>query len=301
LRQRNVGVLQQQARATQERLAAEDATRTDVAQARARVSAAQAELASARANLAASVANYQTIVGNKPGSLNYPRLAKLPGSLDGALGISQDVNPNILAAALVQEASEYTVEVVKGDLLPELSLQASASLTHEPSEGAESSRAGKIEGVLTIPLYEAGRVYSSVRKAKHEASQRKIQVIEASRAVRESVAASWAYLDAARQGIASAKTQVSAAQLALQGVREEYNIGSRTLLDVLNAEQEVLNAQIAQVSTERDQVVASYQVLAAMGKLTARNLSLRVDYYDPEENYLDVRDKWIGTGANTVE
>ena len=106
---------------------------------------------------------------------------------------------------------------------------------------------------------------------------------------------------AARETIRSAKEQVSAAELALDGVRQEYFVGSRTTLDVLDAEGEVVNARITQVSAERDQIVAAYQILGSIGRLTARDLALPVDYYDAEENYLKVRGKWIGTGADTIE
>ena len=301
LRQQNVGVLQKQLTAADERFKVGEITRTDVAQSRARVSGAQSSVASATATLAASVANYINIVGHKPGSLKYPKLAKLPRTLEQAQAAASEINPNILAAAYVEEASAYNIEVVKGDLLPAASLDASAQFNDNPQDGTSRSETARIEGVLTIPLYEAGRVYSSVREAKHVASQRRLEVIQAGRSVRESVSISWNNLVAAREIIRSAKEQVSAAQLALDGVRQEYFVGSRTTLDVLDAETEVVNARIALVSAERDQIVAAYQILGSIGRLTARDLSLPVDYYDANENYLNVRGKWFGTGADTIE
>jgi outer membrane protein len=301
LRQQNVGVLQKQLTAADERFKVGEITRTDVAQSRARVSGAQSSVASATATLAASVANYINIVGHKPGSLKYPKLAKLPRTLEQAQAAASEINPNILAAAYVEEASAYNIEVVKGDLLPSASLDASAQFNDNPSNGTSRSESAQIEGVLTIPLYEAGRVYSSVREAKHVASQRRLEVIQAGRSVRESVSISWNNLVAAREIIRSAKEQVSAAQLALDGVRQEYFVGSRTTLDVLDAETEVVNARIALVSAERDQIVAAYQILGSIGRLTARDLSLPVEYYDADENYLNVRGKWFGTGADVVE
>ncbi|MEQ1522365.1 MAG: TolC family outer membrane protein [Aestuariivirga sp.] len=301
LRQQNVGVLQKQLTAADERFKVGEITRTDVAQSRARVSGARSSVASATATLAASVANYINIVGHKPGSLKYPKLAKLPKTLEQAQAAALEINPNILAAAYVEEASTYNIEVVKGDLLPGASLDASAQFNDNPQDGTSRSESARIEGVLTIPLYEAGRVYSSVREAKHVASQRRLEVIQAGRSVRESVAISWNNLVAAREIIRSAKEQVSAAQLALDGVRQEYFVGSRTTLDVLDSETEVVTARIALVSAERDQIVAAYQILGSIGRLTARDLSLPVDYYDADENYLNVRGKWFGTGADTVE
>jgi outer membrane protein len=301
LRQKNVGVLQKQLGAADERFKVGEITRTDVAQARASVSGAQSNVASANATLAASVANYINVVGHKPGNLKYPRLPKLPKSLDEAQATAEEVNPNILAAAYVEEASNYDTEVIKGDLLPAVDFQAFASLNDNPSSGTSSSENATVEGVLTIPLYEAGRVYSSVRQAKQVASQRRLEVIQAGRAVRESVSISWNNLAAARAIIRSAKEQVSAAELALDGVRQEYFVGSRTTLDVLDAETEIVTARIALVSAERDQIVAAYQILGSVGRLTARDLSLPVEYYDADENYLNVRGKWFGTGADTIE
>ena len=301
LRQQNVNVLRQQLTAADERFKVGEITRTDVAQARASLSEAQSNVASANATLAASVANYINVVGHKPGSLKYPRLAKLPRNLETAQAAASEINPNILAAAYVEEASNYNIEVVKGDLLPAASLDAAATFNDNPSDGVSRSESARIEGVLTIPLYEAGRVYSSVREAKHVASQRRLEVIQAGRSVRESVSISWNNLAAAREIIRSAKEQVSASVLALDGVRQEYLVGSRTTLDVLDAETEVVTARIALVSAERDQIVAAYQILGSIGRLTARDLSLPVEYYDADENYFNVRGKWFGTGADIIE
>jgi outer membrane protein len=128
-----------------------------------------------------------------------------------------------------------------------------------------------------------------------------LEVIVAGRAVREGVANAWHFLESARQSITANRSQVSSSELALDGVRQEYLVGSRTTLDVLDAQSEVVSARINLASAERDQVVSSYQILGAIGRLTARNLHLRVDYYDVEENYRAVRNKWFGTDANTVE
>jgi outer membrane protein len=301
LRKQNVGVLGQEFKAANERFKVGEITRTDVAQSRARVAQSQAAVASAVATLASSVAAYEKIIGHKPGSLNYPHIARLPRSLEAAQAAALEVNPSILAAASVEEASQYNVEVVKGDLLPELGVSASAGLSGSPQKGVKRSNSEQIEGVLSVPLYEAGLVYSLVRQSKQIASQRRIEVIQAARAVREGVSNAWNFLEAARQSIQANRSQVSANQLALDGVRQEYLVGSRTTLDVLNAQSDVVSARIALVSAERDQVVYSYQILGSIGKLTARDINLSVEYYDAEENYQAVRGKWFGTGAETVE
>lgn len=301
LRERNVVVLREQLRAAQERFNVGEVTRTDVAQARARLSLAESTVASARSNLASSIANYVNVVGHAPGSLKYPKLPKLPGTLDSAKALAEKINPNILAAAFVAEAARHNVEVVKGDLLPEVSIAATALKTVPDIGHRGNTDTFQIVGSIDIPLYEGGAVYSAVREAKQTESQRRIEIISASRDVRELVVSSWNFLIAARETITAAKSQVSANQLALEGVRQEYLVGSRTTLDVLDAEAELVESQVQLVSAERDQVIAAYQLLASVGQLTARKLSLRVPYYDPIENYGDVRNKWIGTDAHTVD
>ncbi len=155
--------------------------------------------------------------------------------------------------------------------------------------------------MLTIPLYEAGRVYSSVREAKHVASQRRLEVIQAGRSVRESVSISWNNLVAAREIIRSAKEQVSAAQLRLTGCARNISWARGQPLMFLMLKPKLSTARIALVSAERDQIVAAYQILGSIGRLTARDLALPVEYYDADENYLNVRGKWFGTGADTIE
>ena len=301
LRMRNVEVLRQQLRAADERFNVGEVTRTDVAQARARLAEAQAEVAAAKSNVAASIASYVKIIGHTPGALRYPKINRLPRTLDAALATAKKINPNILAAAFVAEAAHYNIGVVRADLLPQLSLQANASRAWPDMRDRQRVDQLTIEGVLNIPLYEAGRVYSAVRQAKQLASQRRIEIIETERAIRETVVVAWNALDAARETIVAAKSQVAAASLALEGVKQEYLVGSRTTLDVLNAEAELLDARELLVIAERNQVVTAYQLLGASGQLTARYLILNVEYYDPLENYRENRDKWIGLGVKTVD
>ncbi len=302
LRQRNVTVLREQLRASTERFNVGEVTRTDVAQSRARLSLSESTVAEAKSNLAASIATYNKVVGHAPGSLKYPKLPKLPKSLNSATALAEKINPNILSAAFVAEAARHNVGVVKGDLLPSVNLQASASNTiPDLDHDSRNTERLSLIGSVSIPLYEAGSVYSAVREAKQTESQRRIEIIGAARTVRESVVTSWNALAAARETITSAKAQVSASALALDGVKQEYLVGSRTTLDVLNAEAELLDAQVTLAQAERDQIVFAYQVLGSVGQLTARQLSLGVDYYDPIENYDNVRSKWFGTGVNTVD
>ena len=260
-------------------------------------------MAEAKSNLAASIATYNKVVGHAPGSLKYPKLPKLPSSLDSATVLAEKINPNVLAAAFVAEAARHNVEVVKGDLLPSVNLQATGSRSIDDVDHTSDGSVNQLSliGSVSVPLYEAGSVYSAVREAKQTESQRRIEIIGAARTVRESVVTSWNALVAARETITSAKSQVSANALALDGVKQEYLVGSRTTLDVLNAEAELLDSQVTLAQAERDQIVFAYQVLGSVGQLTARQLSLAVEYYDPIDNYDNVRNKWFGTGVNTVD
>jgi len=303
LRQRDVTVLRENLRASTERFNVGEVTRTDVAQSRARLSLSESTVAEAKSNLAASIATYNKVVGHAPGSLKYPKLPKLPRSLDSATALAEKINPNVLAAAFVAEAARHNVEVVKGDLLPSVNLQATGSRSIDDVDHTSEGNVNQLSliGSVSVPLYEAGSVYSAVREAKQTESQRRIEIIGAARTVRESVVTSWNALVAARETITSAKAQVSANALALDGVKQEYLVGSRTTLDVLNAEAELLDSQVTLAQAERDQIVFAYQVLGSVGQLTARQLSLAVEYYDPIDNYDNVRNKWFGTGVNTVD
>lgn len=303
LRQRNVRTLQEGLRSTQERFNVGEVTRTDVSQSQAQLALSQSAVAAAKSNLAASIANYDRLVGHAPGTLKYPKLPRLPKSLEGANALAEKINPNILAAAFVAEAARYNVDVVRGDLLPSVNLQASASKTIEDLDHVSDGNTRQLSllGSINVPLYEAGSVYSAVREAKQVESQRRIEIIGAARSVREAVVSSWNLLAAARETIVSSKAQVAAAGIALEGVKQENLVGSRTTLDVLNAETVLLDAQIILVQAERDQIVAAYQILGSIGQLTARQIGLGVDYYDPIENYDRVRNKWIGTGVQTVD
>jgi outer membrane protein len=301
IRQQNVKNLQKQAKAAAARFAVGEVTRTDVAQSNAFVSASQGDVAASKSNLEASIAAYIAAVGHKPGKLKYARLGKIPGSLQAALAVAQELNPRILAASWVHDASLHDVKVAKGDLLPEVTLQASAQHILHPQDGVKWSESATIQGILTVPIYQSGREYAAIRQAKQTANQRQIQIIEATRAVRSQVTTAWYALVSARQSIVSAKAQVAAAALALDGINQEYQVGSRTTIDVLNAEQQVLSARIGLVNAEYSQMIFNYQLLQAMGKLTARHLELGVATYDPKANYNAVKDKWIGYDTGTVD
>jgi TolC family type I secretion outer membrane protein len=302
LRQRNVEALGEQLRGADARFSVGEITRTDVEQARARLSFSEAELAVARANLAASAATYVRVVGHAPGSLTYPGISPLvPASLEEALALANRLSPEILAAAFNAEAARHQIDFVQADLLPHVSLEAEFRASHEPVRGVLSSQAGTVLGVLEVPLYQAGRVSSQVREAKQVASQRRIEIIEAGRAVREAVVSTWNIFVSSADTIKSLQAQVEANQLALEGVTQEALVGTRTTLDVLDAEQELVLSQVALVTARRERIVAAYQLVAATGRLTAPNLDLAVPYYDPDGHYQTTRGRFFGVTVDTVD
>jgi outer membrane protein len=259
------------------------------------------QVAAAQAALAESSARYVALIGHKPGKLARAKVAKNPKSLESALKTARRINPNILAATHVQLAQQHAVEVTKGDLLPQASLEASARVVADPNSTLDSLTTTSVAAVVDVPLYEGGRIYSAVREAKQLESQRRIEIVAAGRGVVQGVTASWNFVRAARESIVANRAQVAAASDALDGIRQEYQLGSRSTVDVLNAEQEMINARIALVGAEHDLIVASYQLQAAIGQLTAQRLGLPGPYYNPVQHYEQVKDKWIGLDADTIE
>jgi outer membrane protein len=302
LRRQDVAALQSQVTASNERFAVGEITRTDVAQSEARLAESRNALVEVQTRLAQDVARYVQLVGNEPGKLSYPKIAKLPKSLSAALDIAGEINPRLLAQAFVEVANNSNIAIARSGLLPSVGLQAQA-LTADTDFGADRTgiRSAAVAAQVSIPIYESGLIYSQVREAKQRASQSRIELIEVARDVRSAVAQSWNAYTGLGQIIRNTKTQVRAAQLALTGVQQEYQAGTRTTLDVLDAQRELVQSQVLQVNAEKARVVAGYQLLAAVGRLTARDIGLSVPLYDPEENYRRVRDKWIGTDVKTVD
>jgi outer membrane protein len=299
LRMKNVSVLNEQLRASRARFDVGEITRTDVAQSEARLSGATSARASAQAVLASSRARYRQVVGRAPGTLRYPKsiAARLPKTLDQAVAIARQNNPQLLAATFAEEASRHAIEVARGDLLPEVSLDAEYSRDYEPSRTFDRVESTTVLGRVTVPIYESGIVYSRVREAMQINSQQRLLIVESDRLVVASVVSAWENLRASREQIRSDQSQVDANSLALEGVRQEALVGSRTTLDVLDAEQEYLDSQVSLVGSRRNEVVASYQLLSAIGRLTAEYLRLPVEHYDPTRHYDSVRGKWIGFGS----
>ncbi len=295
LRRTNVRFLQEQLKAAQDRFEVGETTRTDVAQTRARLSGAQAAVSLAEANLKASQAVYRQVIGKEPGRLarGYSFKRLLPGSLAKALDSGQAQHPAILAALHGADAAAFVVKQVEGELLPTVSVEGSA----EHNFGIDNSdyaNSASITGRVSVPLYQGGGVSARVRQAKELLGQRQIEVDVRRAQVRAAVVSSWGQLEAANSAIIAATAQVEAARIALDGVQEEQRVGQRTTLDVLDAQQELVDARSNLVVAQRDSIVASFLLLSSAGLLSAENLNLPAERYDPVAHYESVQDKWFG-------
>ncbi|MEO5756782.1 MAG: TolC family outer membrane protein [Mesorhizobium sp.] len=302
LTEQNLQFLTEQARAARSRFEVGEGTRTDVAQADAQRASAVAQLSAARAQALASAATYHQIVGDEPGKLKgaSPLGKLLPSNLGSAISIASAEHPAILATQHLVDAASFSVKSAEGALLPQLSANAGVSSAYRNTvPGLSSSQDGttnsaSIGATLTIPIYSGGRTSAIVRQNKESLSKARIDVDVSRDQVRQAVTSAWTQYTAAQESVAANRQVIDAAQLALNGVIEERNVGQRTTLDVLNAQATLITAKINQASSERDVVVASYAILSAIGRLSVDRLALQVTKYKPEEHYNAVKDKWIG-------
>jgi outer membrane protein len=298
----NEQVLQRQLDAARDRFQVGEITRTDVSQAEARLSRARADRIQAEGNLTSSRANYLRIVGELPARLSPARVpAVIPTTEADALSAAAAENPAVVAARYSERAARDDIDLVSGELLPTVSLQGTLSRQHETQTAGLERDVGEITAVLSVPLYQAGSVDARVREAKQTASQRRILVEDTVRRAREDATRTWEALTTARARIQAFQSQIRANEIALEGVEQEARVGSRTVLDVLDAEQELLDAKVNLVRAQRDEIVSGFQLAAAMGRLTAQNLKLPVEVYDPTIYYRRTRDRWIGTDTGSDE
>jgi outer membrane protein len=296
LNRRNVEVLTEQLKQTRDRLSVGEVTRTDVAQAESRLAAGRSSLLGAQSNFVTSTANYQRVIGVAPGKLigGTPVDHFSPPTIKVAIEQGQQQSPSVLAAAYGVDIAELAVRVNEGSLYPNLALTASASENSYPVYTTTKQFIGTVGGLLTIPLYQGGGEYSAIRQAKETLGQQRLNLDVNRDQARATVVQSWGQLDAAKAQIEATTAQVNAAEIALDGVRDQARVGERTTLDVLNAQQELVNARVALVTSQHDRVVASYTLLAAVGALSVQRLGLNVPIYDPQVHYQQVRDAWIG-------
>jgi outer membrane protein len=302
LERNNVDVLKEQLRETRDRFTVGEVTRTDVAQAEASLASAQATALSAEATLQAAIARYRQFIGVQPTSLApvKPITRPLPKTLPEAISISQIEHPAIGGSLHGVDAAELQVKIAEGALYPTIGLTAAISNQYDAS-GIPGFHAlsGQIQGQITIPIYQGGAEYAATRQAKESLSQQEIQTDSLRNQVRQAVVAAWGLNEAAVGVVRAARAAVSANEVALTGVREEAKVGQRTTLDVLNAQQALLSARTTLVQAEHDQVVDSYSLLSAIGRLNIPTLGLAVAEYDPRVHFDQVKSKWIGLRTPT--
>ena len=294
LAQNNVRLIREQLRAAEDRFAVGEVTRTDVSQARARLAQARSAMAQQEGALVRSMQAYRRVVGNAPGALEEPPvLPPGPNSLDEAIQEAMDYHPDIQVAQFAEEGARSDVKSALGALLPTVTLSGTVTANENQAAGNDSL-VGVIQLQATVPIYQGGAEYAEIRRSREVVSQRMSQIHEATREVREAVENAWSDLQVARIAIRAGRQQVSAAQLAYEGVTEEAKLGARTTIDVLDAEQELLDARTDLVSSLRDEYVAGYTLLAAVGRLNVAGLDVPVQRYDPEGHYNEVSEAFYG-------
>ena len=304
LNQNNIRVLQTNLQAARDRFEIGDVTRTDVAQSEARLELARSSLATAEARLASSFENYKRVIGEPPEDLAPPPpLPPLPNTAEEAVRIALVSNPDLVAAVEQAEAAGYDVRVARAQRLPTVSAGASGTYVNDLG-GAEPSIFPGIENPSTgtrttvglngrIPLYQGGEPAARVRQAQAIEGQLLELVIASERLVVANTRSAFAAYQAALRAIESSQQAVDANELALEGTRAELGVGTRNVLDLLNAEQELLNSQVTLVTARRDAYVAGFQLLNAMGQTQAEDLGLEGGpLYDPLGNYRRVAGNW---------
>jgi len=271
-------------------------TQTDVAQAEARYARSIGDREAAAGALEIAGAAFRRVIGDPPGTLVDPTLpADLPRTVDEVLA-TIDAHPLVRAARFGVDAARSEIRTARSALNPRLTLRGDASYVDDPGGMADWQSDLRVGAKLSVPLYQGGGEYARIRQTRQALTEERFNLQAAQRDVEEEITAAWQALLTARARLQALARQVEAAALALAGVQQEARIGARTVLDVLDAEQELFEAEVDATAAEREALVAAYRVKAGMGRLTAAALDLDVVAYDPEAYYREVRRAWIGTG-----
>jgi outer membrane protein len=302
LQRSNVNVLEVTLRQTRDRFTAGEVTRTDVAQAESRLSGGRSQLSLAESNYVTAQAQYLQVVGVPPPSRLAPAPAVdrlSPRTLDGAIGRGRTEHPLITTAMYNVDIALQQVKIAEGALAPIVQAVGNVQKTYGSAQANAviEQLTASLAAQLTVPIYQGGAEYATIRQAKETLGQRRIDLDTARDQVQATVTQAWGQLEAAKAQIDATQSQVTSAEVALNGVREEARVGQRTTLDVLNSQQDLVNARVALVTAQRDRVVASYTVLASTGALSPQILGLRIEVYDPVTHYQQVRDAWGGVRA----
>ncbi len=284
--------------ATRDRFEVGEVTRTDVFQAEARLARATADRVQGEGDLGAARATYQAVIGAAPGTLELPAIPEgLPNSLAEALELAVDRNPAVISAQYQERAARDTVDDRRGELLPTLELRGEASRILEATvtDGRQDNYEATVN--LTLPLYQTGAVYSRLREAKQAVAASLETVDVTLRDAAELAAQAWNDLQAARAQVSAFTTEVRANEVAVEGAEREQAVGTRTVLEVLDTQRDLLESQRNLVTSRRNELTEAFRLRAAIGTLTAQELSLDVKVYDPSQHYYEVRDSWFGSSS----
>ena len=302
LNRNQVQVLTRQLEATQDRFRVGELTRTDVAQAEAAIAGAKANLVLAEGNLQQARSSYTNVVGKAPENLVQPPLpGSLPTSFDAAVAGAIANNPSFIASDFAAKAADDNITVVQGDLLPSVNLVGQYTRSWNTVGDNSKSETAIAQAQLVVPIYQQGAEYSRLRQAKQTAGQQRFVADQARLDARNSATQAWENFAAFSASIESFKAQINANEIALEGTQREAEVGSRTVLDVLTAEQTLLNSRTSLVRAQHDQFLAAHQLLSAIGKLTGADMGLAGPLYDPTAHYNDVEFQAFGASVDLVK
>lgn len=295
----NEQVLRRQLEATNDQFRVGQVTRTDVAQAEARLASAHATLSADQGTLESDSASYTRAVGHPPVGLTQPKLKPIiPAARSQALALAAAKNPNVISAQFAESAARDNVASVRARLLPSLSLVGNVQRLQETQMNGRETTNASVLAQVNVPLYEGGNIWSQSRQAAEDVGKAQGTTDDTRRQAVQSATQAWETIQSARASITSLQATIRAAQIALDGVKQQQQVGARTVLDVLNAQQELFGDQVALVKAQHDLAIAKFSLAQQTGTLTAADLKLPVKLYDVNKHYRSVRDKLFGFGAD---
>lgn len=297
LNENNLKFLDAELKATQDRFNVGEVTKTDVAQAQARRALGQSDLDLSRANLKSSRAIFEQVIGHAPSHLiePNPNTKLVPRSVTDAIAIGTKENPQVVQALYSEQAARFSVDQIRGELLPQAQVEANWTDSWDPQELIDRGSTASVVGRVNVPIYPAGgEVYARLRQAKHTHISLLQQIEQARSLTQSQVVQAWSQLQGFKAQSESDRASITANTTALEGVKEEERVGQRTLLDVLNAQQELLQSQVNLETTKRNILVASYTLVSSIGRLNVSEVGAATEVYHPEVHYEAVRNKWFG-------
>ncbi len=295
----NTHVLELTLKQTRDRYSAGLVTPTDVAQSEAQLAAAKSQELAAVSTLTTTRANFRRIIGIEPANLQpaSPVDRYLPQTVGGAIELALRQNPNVTAAMYGVDVSFLTVKINEGALYPTVSLQATVAKVWDPNITTINQFTAAANAQLNVPVYQGGAEYSLIRQSKETLAQQRLTLEQVRDQARSDLVTAWGQLLAGKAQVTAAQSQVDASEIAYLGTSKEAQVGQRTVIDILNAQQTLVNARVALVTAQHDRVVASYAVLNAIGRLSPQVLHLSTQTYDASVHYQQVRDNWVGVST----